>query len=277
MNQTFAKLIFRSWPLPFGHSKLMKLINPPAVLMSYNVSKIRGYQVKLKYDPNSYIGRYIFYRGIYEEQIIHKIASMVKPAMTVIDIGANIGLHTNICASLVRSKGRILTMEPQSKARALLKENVKLNNFTNIQILDYALGRASNTASIFLVNEKNNGQATLIFEDQQSLYPSEEINVRTLDFLLTDLTISKVDIVKIDVEGAEMAVLEGGKDFFRASPPQAFFIECIDQHLRRFGASSEELVSWLNSEGYKTYGLMQGRWKITKPAPALRVDLMAIK
>ena len=128
-----------------------------------------------------------------------------------------------------------------------------------------------------MVNEMNNGQATLIPENQNKSYPSEEINIRILDLLMVDLNIDKVDIVKIDVEGAEMEVLEGGKDFFRASPTQAFFIECIDQHLQSLGALIEELVSWLISKGYKTYGLMNGRWKVIEPAPTLNVDLMAIK
>lgn len=277
MNQVLAKILFRSWPFPFGHVHLMNWLSPAEIDSPYYVSKVKGYPVKLKYNPNSYIGRYLYYRGIFEEQVIHKISSVVRPGMTVLDIGANIGLHTNVVASLVGSHGKVISVEPQSGVRVLLKENIKLNQFDNVEILDCALGEEQGKGDIYMVNEHNDGQSTLIPGCNRTACPSEKVNISTVNLAMRDLKIRKVDIVKIDVEGAEMQVLKGGREYFRDSPTKYMFIECVDQHLRRFGSTGEELVKWLWSEGYQTQGLIHGRWRQLEPSENMNVDLFAFK
>lgn len=277
MNQKISKMLFRAWPFPFGHVRLMKLLSPPNIDAQYYESKIKGYNVKLKYDPNSYIGRYLYYRGIFEEQIISKINSVVHPGMTFLDIGANIGLHTNVAASLVGDNGRVIAIEPQSTVRALLQENISLNQFDNVEIISCALGKEQGEGDIYIVNAHNDGQSTLIPDSSETTCPSEKVKICTVNSVMHDCNIQKVDIVKIDVEGAEMEVLKGGREFFRNSSTKYMFIECVDQHLRRFDSSSEELITWLHSEGYRTYGLIKGCWRPLKPMKNISIDLLAMK
>ena len=277
MNKSLAKLIFRMWPFPFGHVRLMYWLSPPNIGKKYIVSKLKGFSVRLKYDPDSYIGRYIYYRGIFEEQVINKIANLTKPGMTFLDIGANIGLHANIAASLVGENGRVIAVEPQSKARKLLEENIALNHYSNIDVVSCALGRESGSGNIYLVNSGNDGEGTLVPKDKNSVYSSESVRIKPLDTLLDEMDIRHVDIVKIDVEGAEMEVFRGGQNFFQSFPPKYIFIECVDRHLQRFGESSESLLAWLDSYDYSVYGRIRGSWKKIHTTTALDLDLMAIK
>lgn len=86
-----CKAIFRAWPFAFGHVRLITTLNPPHVDEARVTTKLRRYGLAFEYDPNTYIGRYIYYRGIFEEAILRAIECRLSPGMTFIDIGANIG------------------------------------------------------------------------------------------------------------------------------------------------------------------------------------------
>ena len=192
MKKAIMRLIFHVWPFSFGHVRLMYWLSPPNVEKAFVVSKLKGFPVSLKYDPDSYIGRYIYYRGIFEEQVINKIAKHTKTGMTFLDIGANIGLHTNIAASLVGESGRVIAVEPQEKTRALLEENIAINQFSNIEVVDCALGRNAGSGNIYLVNSNNDGEGTLVPQDTHRVVSSESVSIKPLDRLLKELDVNHV-------------------------------------------------------------------------------------
>jgi hypothetical protein len=107
------------WPFPIAHVRLMQFLNPPEVGDGFVVEKLRGFPLYVEFDPNSYIGRYLLYRGIFEEQIFNKMRQLLKPGMVVVDAGANIGLHTVVGAHLVGGRGKVISIEPQSDVREI--------------------------------------------------------------------------------------------------------------------------------------------------------------
>lgn len=260
MNRHIARLIIHSWPFRFGYGTIMKKIKTKPHPEDYVISKLRGYQVSIKYNPNSYIGSHIWYRGIFEETIVSAITSNLKNGMTFIDIGANIGLHTIVAASKVGNKGKVIAIEPQQSCIKLLKENVALNKLNNVTVIDHALGSTKTEGKIFHVNDNNDAQATLraTCAADQSKY--ETIQIRTLDSLMQELGINHADVVKVDIEGSEVQMLKGGESFFNKTKPEIIIMECIDEHLCRFGNSSTEILSWFKNKGYKAYFLARGRW-----------------
>ncbi len=276
MNRILCKTLFQAWPFPFGHVRIMQKLNPPRLDFNSTISHIRGYNGKLKYDPNSYIGRYLYYRGIFEEQLIAQMARQLRPGMTVVDVGANIGLHTVVAAGIVGNTGRVISVEPQSRVREALTENVELNHLQNVTIVATGLGRSPQKSQIFHVNPANDGQATLRPDaHRRDRCTAEEIDIRTLENVLQEQGVSKVDVLKIDVEGSEMDVLEGASNWLDSNRPGCIFVECIDAHLRKFGSSSAELVEWLVARDYEVLGLVRGRWRPVSPAAGLNLDLMA--
>jgi len=231
----------------------MRLISPPEVNQKLVTTKIRGYPLTIRYQPNTEIGRYLYYRGIYEEPIIHKMASITKPGMCFLDVGANIGVYSLVAAHNVGPSGRVLAVEPQSTVFRLLRDNVKMNNLTNVELFNCALGKTEEQAEIYLLDEANDGASRMARLDSENVISSEEINVIPMEKILEDAGIDKIDVMKIDVEGAEMLVLEGAKSVFNRKKPQYIFVECIDKHLKMFGSSSYELLSFMKSYGYKTF------------------------
>lgn len=276
MRIYLTKLLFAIWPFSFAHVRIMNTLNPPSVDEVRHTRKIRGFSQLISFDPNSYIGKYLYYRGVFEEPIARKIASSLKTGMTFIDVGANIGQHTLIASGAIGPSGRIVSFEPQEKVRELLKENINNNNLNNITVLPYALGQHDGSANIYHMNKKNDGEASLRPGSFKESVTKEKITIRTLSGLMSELNITHIDVMKIDIEGAELDMLKGSEAFFNRCKPKKIFIECVEKHLERFDTSSLALTSWLIDQGYTLYQLEQWRWKEIKASPDLNSDLLAV-
>ena len=116
--------------------------------MSSVTTRLRGFPVKLTYDPNSEIGRYLFFRGSFEEQILKKIKQTVKSGDIVLDVGANIGVHTLVFSTLVGNSGQVVAIEPQSKVRKRLVVNLENNQIGNVHVLGCAIGAEDNVIEL---------------------------------------------------------------------------------------------------------------------------------
>jgi FkbM family methyltransferase len=214
---------------------------------------------------------------MYEEQIVGKLSSLLKPGMTFLDVGANIGLHTTVAANRVGAAGRVLAIEPQKGPWVRLQENIALNNLNNVTVVRCALGSTEGSMQLFKLSDTNSGMATLAIGRNERPVGSETVDVKRLSTVAEAAGIRIFDAVKIDVEGAELDVLAGAADFFGERWPQFIVVECVDHHLRRFKASSSALVSFLRAKGYTVYSLRRGRWITVDSAEGLSADLLALR
>jgi FkbM family methyltransferase len=273
-----ARMIMRVWPFPFAHIRLMKLLNPPPVPESRTVCRLRGYPVSIKSNPQTYIGRYLYFRGMYEEQVIRKMSGLLHPGMTFLDVGANIGLHTVIAAHKVGKAGAVISIEPQAAVYRELCDNINLNGQQWVSAYRCALGRKNEQRNIYQINKRNSGQATLALDISESSCDSESVEVRTLNSVAKEARLGRIDGVKIDVEGAEMEVLLGASEYFEETGwPRFMLIECIERHLKRFGTSSKEVIEFLSQHHYKIYCLHQARWEPIIKGDGLQADILAIR
>lgn len=194
----------------------------------------------------------IFYQGSFEPQTSSLIDSICSKGMTVLDIGANIGCHTLRFAKNVGPQGRVIAFEPTSWAFKKLKRNVSLNHFNNISLEKLALSNKNEVDTCCL------SSSWPIYPDpDMKLHPvhngligePEEVEFIKLDEYVSRKDISKIDLVKIDVDGYEYRVLEGGIETIRNNTP-SMIIEMSERTHKAVGSDIYEMLSMLTKLGY---------------------------
>ena len=239
----------------------MKLLSPPVPDEEIMISKLRGFPLHIEYDPHSYHGRQIYYFGRYEPCVCLFLGKHLKRSMTFLDIGANYGLHTIIAAHAVGKEGHVISFEPQQKLAAMVKHNSDINNFSNICIQQIGLSDQDQESTLYHPSTTNDGQAALKILDHEKSMHTESVLVRRLDNVLSEMGVSHVDGLKIDIEGAELRALFGASNLLSSpNPPEFILYECIDDHLKRFSDSSLKLCSFLSEHGYSIWYSRRGVW-----------------
>lgn len=275
MRGAAARAVFTVWPFSFAHERLMLLLDPPSQ-PAWIRRKLRGYPLEIEFDRGTYLGRFLDYRGMYEETLIRTMAGLLRPGMVMVDVGANIGLHTLVAAWRVGPTGRVLALEPQRRVHERLLANIALNGLTNVTVRRAAASVHEGELALYQPAAGNDGQATLALNPGESSAESEAVPVLSLDRLLAEaLPGAAPDIIKMDVEGAELDVLRSAPEMFAKWPPAHLFIECIERHLNRFGATSGMLIRWLERAGYEVRGLHAGRWEPVPARDGVSMDLLA--
>lgn len=126
----------------------------------------------------------------------------------VFDIGAHIGIYTLMAAKSIGKKGLVIAFEPDCENFQLLKKNVEANGFKNVKLINAALGKTK-TRRVFYISINPLWSS---FSPPINISERKLVQVTTLDNVMEELCLSHVDWVKIDVEGWELNVLEGGKN-----------------------------------------------------------------
>jgi len=158
---------------------------------------------------------------------------------TVYDIGANIGIFTLFFANEIKPNGRLISFEPNPFCFQILSDNVGVNGFSNVTLLNFAVGR-KRYKDKFAIDRVHTGAGSLNPEIKSKLLTNKtamnlDIDVFSIDFLLDTKKIAAPDFIKIDVEGLEYDVLQGMISTIRKYRPQLF----IEIH----GATAKEKVS----------------------------------
>lgn len=197
-------------------------------------------------DLRQYIDASIYRIGCFEPETADLIERVVKPGMTVVDIGANIGAHALPMAKLVGPEGRVMAFEPMVQARRKLERNARLNDFgSRLQILPLGLTDEPTTV-------------TGAFRTSWSLYGEDEppveqqLELVRLDEFLQEQGTPWVDFVKLDVDGHECKVLRGALSTFGRCRPM-LVTEFSRWTLAEAGDTAEEFVGLLSGLGYEFY------------------------
>jgi len=198
----------------------------------------------------------IFVLGRFEAFTVAALRRNVKPGATVLDIGANIGAHTLQLARLVGPNGRVLAFEPTDFAFAKLRRNLELN--------PQIAGRATALQCFLTAHDGNTLPASVYskWSVQRAAEAHEKhLGVRmattgargaTLDRVLAEQGVEKVDLIKLDVDGVECDVLAGASNMLRRDRP-TFVMEIMPYGLVEQGASLDQLLNFFTPLGYRFY------------------------
>ncbi len=175
------------------------------------------------------------------------IKQIVKPGMNVFDLGANFGWFTLVLSKTVGSSGRVYSFEADPSLVNILKENVKLNNFSNISILPFAVSN-KNCVSKFSLNESYDTRNQL-----EANLPSKntiDVKVISLDEFCNQENLKRVDFVKMDIEGSEPRALEGMEKIITANPNLKIITEFNKVAMLSVGTSPENFIDSLQEAGF---------------------------
>ena len=174
---------------------------------------------------------------------LEEMASHVSQGMTVVDVGANVGVYTSLFAHLVGPSGRVIALEPAPDNWRALNKALTTNRWNNVEIHQVAAADSSGRM-YFERSSYNSGNNALCVERGRE--GAESVEVVRLDDLLAG---RKVDFIKIDVQGWEAAVLRGGERTLEGNRPLRVRTEVWPAGLRRAGSSSDEVVELLERRG----------------------------
>jgi FkbM family methyltransferase len=194
--------------------------------------------------------------GVYEKPETEFFRAVCRPGMTVLDIGANVGYYTALAAARVDG-GKIVALEPDRENFGFLEATVAANSARNVVCIRKAASSKSGVMTLFS-SASNRGDNRLYaneFPGTQS-----QVEVCTIDELLSDLGIPTVHLVKIDVQGFEGQVMRGMNGLLRSAPEITILMEFWPEGLRQAGTGPEELLALLESASLESYELSdQGR------------------
>ncbi len=170
------------------------------------------YGIKSKLDKIIDVGKYAFVYEIISELFVNRIHFTqfdINPGDIVIDAGANIGGFAIQAAKKAGEKGKVIAIEPDEKNMEVLKMNVEANGLTNVVFVKKGLWSHSGDLELMINNRQ--GEHSFIINDDFSKYDNIikiDVEVETLDNIMEELKIDKVDFVKMDIEGAEIEALK---------------------------------------------------------------------
>jgi len=191
---------------------------------------------------------YHAYRGVMEPGLTKYFCTLIKPGTVVVDVGANVGIYTLLAAKLLEGTGKIYSFEPTPRIYEILRDNVQVNSFLELGMVhlhQLAVTDRSGKARLSIFN--NDSGHNTIFSNGKA---DDEIEVATtsLDEILA--TEERVDIVKIDAEGAEPLILRGMQQLIKRNPKIRILLEFAPVHLIRAGSSPLEFLAEFASFGF---------------------------
>ncbi len=195
---------------------LPKLILPKPSKVGMHILKI-DHGILMKIDPSRDNGveMSLYETGTYEAGTLDIFKRFLNPGDCFIDIGANIGLMSLYASKLVGETGKVISFEAHPETFKWFQFNIDLNHAANIQANSFALGSEAGNAEIYDNWDINRGGASLIVKSKDSV--GHAIEVKVLDEVLDSKVVPK--LIKIDVEGFELPVLQGAEKTIRKHQP----------------------------------------------------------
>jgi FkbM family methyltransferase len=197
--------------------------------------------------------------GVYEPEESPVLLASAAGAQVVFDIGANAGFYSLHWLSRLAQGGQVHAFEPVPSTYARLARNVELNSAADrIHINNFGMGDEPKKISIFLPEFSGSGAASI-----KNLHPEEksievEVSIDTLDRYFAAAKLDRLDLVKVDVEGAELMVLQGGRQTLSRHQP-LLFLELLRKWSKPFGYHPNDVIALLSEFGYDCCSFENGK------------------
>jgi FkbM family methyltransferase len=183
---------------------------------------------------------------LYEKWTSGLVLGALRVGDIAIDIGAHVGLFSVLARLCVGASGMVFAFEPMPDTYRRLLHNVMYNRFTNVLPLPLAVSAQSGSAE-FYIDPDNEGESSLV------AFPSGSsciVQMTSLDDIFRDALGKRPRLLKLDAEGVELSILQGGPEFFAAYAPDMVICECNRGALMAAGVSEWMLRRFFDERGY---------------------------
>ncbi len=232
-------------PLQFrGKGRLAELVVPRS-----NSRRALLFGSQFFLDTSDYLQRQM-YAGAFERLETRLVRRVLRPGMTFVDVGANVGYYTALAAQLVGPKGSVYAFEPSDYAYPRLTGMIEKSGLTCVRPIKCGLADVAGERFLYgAVKEGSSGlrTATMVPSDdpQRALVPIE-----TLDRMAEQFGIRQIDMMKIDVDGLEPLVLKGAVGLIASGRISNILMECAEYWFNRMNTSTNEIVDHLKASGF---------------------------
>ena len=242
------------WPTQSGKLKIEKFSNillRAGMLAPARVEIEPGLSLML--DPRDLVPLVILRTGIWEPELWSSISATLPEGGVFLDVGAHIGYFSVKAARKVGKTGRVVAFEPNPETLNLLRDNVSANRAENVVVEPIACTDREQMLTLFAAAFFNTGRASLGRQnaDFSRDGPPKEYTVRgrPIDDVVRELNLTRVDVIKIDVEGAEVFVVKGAMNTLKRFHPK-LIVEVIPAQLASLKSTPEDLIAAIKAAGY---------------------------
>lgn len=202
-----------------GRRGVILLRRPAMASLNGRPVDVEALGVKVRVRPNNNIceKRLLFAPANFDAVELDILAKHIKPGFVFIDVGANVGAYALFVAARADASARILAIEPQPAINQRLVANIALNGFSTIKPMELAVADRSGELTLF-IDAKNSGESSVKIVAAGGAEPVKVMAKRLLD-IVQEEGFTKLDAIKLDVEGAEDLIL----DPFFADAPEALY------------------------------------------------------
>lgn len=221
-------------------------------LHSHNLKRsIRGQSI-IDCDLRDHVQSRIYFFGAYEPIEAYLFCQLIKPGMTIIDAGANIGFYSLLASSYLGEKGKVFAFEPVPANYKKLESNIEQSQKKNIEVIKMGLWHKLDTLTFSLSDDMQDNQGSFTASETNSSGEKFSCPVVTLDQLVAEERIPQVDLIKMDIEGAELFALQGAQNTIEKYQP-SFLMEINQEACDAFSYPSQAIDELLLPLGYKIF------------------------
>lgn len=237
-----------------AHSESPKLKRPFRALWGYALQnsgfseriQMKRSQYKIPFFAKSNMALTLWVNPNHVDRAEEFVYDFLKPGDTLIDVGANIGCVTAAGSLAVGQTGHVFSVEPHPQTFKHLQKTIAINHCTNVTSLNIALGAEAGIVNFTDERRKDDNNCVALNAESGIRVPC-----RTLTSLVNGHSISRIAVMKIDVEGFEMHVLRGAEAILHKV--DSIYIEVLEHTLQKFGSCSAEVFKLLQAHGFRCY------------------------
>jgi FkbM family methyltransferase len=242
-------------------------------------TRVRRGGFEFDLDLTDFVDQNLYLAGAYEKQDCDELIRAIPPGGVFVDVGAHIGIYTLAMARAAGPSGSVHSFEPNPTTFERLRHHVLQNGLGNVRLNQVAVGSTEGRAKLNAPTKENSGAASLLSTNMPDRFDARpvEVQVTSLDAYCRRHPFDRLDVIKIDCQGYELQVLEGGSNVLQGFRPRLLLEYDVD-FLLAAGASGTRLCSMLETWGYKAFKMHRGRRVpfIAEDKPGTVVNIHAI-